>query len=227
MQNRSSFRIRTGAGNETLLVPSVQQLNVLGDVIDAKGCSVTSVEHSLQAEKARCAKKDLFDSKGGRVLKLKAWARHVQPVILHAAGSWEFTSSLLDRIRSWELSQNRNILKQNMYAVDKRGNVESPWMHKHRTSKIIYRLAGLAGIRMSFQLAVLRVFNEAYKNGGTHRLAGIRPGTSEQQGHVSGGKESMTCPHRKGKQVSRNTDAEGRSGCGKIHWWQALAPTGD
>ena len=43
------------------------------------------------------------------------------------------------------------------------GVVESPWIYRQRTTKIIYRLCKEAGVRMIFQKACLVVCREAWK----------------------------------------------------------------
>lgn len=85
----------------SLGVKAVPALQVLGDRIDRKGSTAFSVEFRLeQAENAKYAKAALWDSRGGKILKMRAWETLIQPVVLFGSETWELTSHILHRIRT-------------------------------------------------------------------------------------------------------------------------------
>ena len=97
-----------------------KSLILLGDFLDADGCSSVSMSYNLgRAESQYYRHQQQLRNRALPLNKrLGAWCSSVAPVASQNAGTWHLTAGLLGQLRTWELQMMRRLLRLRRVPVE-------------------------------------------------------------------------------------------------------------
>eukprot|EP00973_Karenia_brevis_P063052 8765462-Karenia_brevis.AAC.1 len=131
------------------------ELFMLGDAVDARGATETSMQHRmLKASGAfACKRKCLTDKRTSIKKRLERFYSLVGSSFLHLAGTWHLTKTTASQIRAWE---NRKLQQVMQLNTRKPGHDRAK--HMRETGKLI--TATLK--RLKFDRLHVRVMRNIY-----------------------------------------------------------------
>ena len=136
---------------------AVDRMLILGEMIDNRGCTATSIEYRLsKAEGHFWANSKTLCAPAPVIKKLDAWCQGPQASALHGASTWHLTGELLHKLWSWELKWLRKVFRL------RRRPDEAYHDYMQRTASRIEAWMARAG-RRPIHVATLRsVFLDAF-----------------------------------------------------------------
>ena len=127
----------TFAGPNVVLHTAVQQMEVLGTMLDTVGCTETSMMHRRkQAERNFWRNSRVLLRPGDRVAKFRAWTQTSGASAIHDVVSWNISRGILHDLRTWELKLLRRIFM--FRPIKKLGEIDDHAAYNTRAAQYIY-----------------------------------------------------------------------------------------
>lgn len=148
--------MKVDSGGRFLVYKQGAQLEVLGELFDAVGSTLTSVEYMLsRAEAVYHKNASLLRRNAGVIARARAWAQTCQTSAVFGAESWHITSRLLHRMRTWELQHLRKVFR--MKVRDGEGLAQ----FNMRTAQTIQKWLSCAKVQMLHERVITAIFRSA------------------------------------------------------------------
>ena len=93
--------------------------------------------------------------------KLQTWQREIHPIAMHGCRSWEITSTIMHRLRRWELILLRKVLCLRRKITN--GDLETPWDFNTRTGRRIFKLFADTGVIPLWRKVLQATFKQAWR----------------------------------------------------------------
>jgi hypothetical protein len=102
----------TSITGDDFRIKRVTELEMLGEVFDAKASTETSIDHRLlKGDGRRHLYAKAFKGVGSVASKLKAWSRGPATSAIYGCGNWHLSKHSLEKVKRWEFGRLRSLLR--------------------------------------------------------------------------------------------------------------------